>query len=109
MGDEGIAMIAAYPTTNYTTEGILTALGYPDALTAARQQARMMLLGRLARYQVVIQQFERRWGCTLDEMRVRHNQENQEDFGADDDYLDWQWYLDAAKTVQGQLSALAAN
>ena len=57
MEDEGIAMIAAYQATNYTTEEILTALGYPDALTAARQQARMMLLGRLARYQAVVQQF----------------------------------------------------
>ena len=109
MEDEGIAMIAAYQATNYTTEEILTALGYPDALTAARQQARMMLLGRLARYQAVVQQFERRWGCTLDEMRERYNLENQEDFATDDDYLDWQWYIDAAKTVQSQLSALAAN
>ena len=102
-------MIAAYQTTTYTTEDILIALGYPDALTAARQQARMMLLGRLARYQAVVQQFEQRWGCTLDEMRARYNLENQEDFTTDDDYLDWQWYIDAANTVQGQLSALAAN
>ena len=42
-------------------------------------------------------------------MRVRYNMENQEDFATDDDYLDWQWYIDAAQTVQGQLSALAAN
>ena len=56
----------------------MTALGYPDTLAAARQQARMMLLGRLARYQALVQQFERRWGCTLDDMRARYNLENQE-------------------------------
>ncbi len=96
-------------TTNYTTEGILTALGYPDPLAAARQQARMMLLGRLARYQTLVQQFERKWGCTLDEMRVRYALESQEDFKVDDDTLDWQWYADAVQSVQGQLSALAAS
>lgn len=96
-------------TTHYTTEGILTALGYPDPLAAARQQARMMLLGHLARYQATVQQFERRWGCTLGEMRVRYSLEGQEDFEGDDDYLDWQWYADAAEAVQSQLTTLAAG
>ena len=96
-------------TPTYTTEGILTALGYPDPLVAARQQARMMLLGRLARYQTLVQQFERRWGCTLDEMRMRYELEGQEDFKADDDYLDWQWYADALEAVQSQLMTLAAS
>ena len=96
-------------TTNYTTEDILIALGYPDPLAAACQQARMMLLGRLARYQTMIQQFERRWGCTLEDMRVRYNLEGQENFEADDDYVDWQWYADAVASVQSQLAMLAAS
>lgn len=96
-------------TTNHTTEDILIALGYPDPLAAARQQARMILLGRLARYQATIQQFERRWGCTLEDMRVRYNLEGQENFEADDDYVDWQWYTDALASVQGQLTLLTAS
>ena len=43
-------------TKSYTTGSVLAALGYPDPLVAARQQARMILLGRLARYQAAIQQ-----------------------------------------------------
>ena len=65
----------------------------------------MMLLGRLAHYQTLVQQFERKWGCTLDEMQVRYALEGQEDFKVDDDILDWQWYTDAVQAVQGQLSA----
>jgi hypothetical protein len=87
----------------------LAALGYPDPLLAARQQARMLLLGRLSRYQALIQQFERKWGCTLDEMEVRYKMEGQETFEVDDDYLDWRWYADAADIVQAQLMAIAAH
>jgi len=50
---------------SYTTESILATLGYPDPLIAARQHARMILLGRLARYQAAIHQLEVKWGCTL--------------------------------------------
>jgi hypothetical protein len=52
---------------SYTTGSVLAALGYPDPLVAARQQARMILLGRLARYQAAIQQLESQWerSCAL--------------------------------------------
>ncbi len=95
--------------TNYTTEAILATLGYPEPLAAARQQARMMLLGRLTRFQTGVQQHERTWGCSLEEMRARYEQPGQEDFAVDDAYLEWQWYADAVGTIQAQLAALAAR
>ena len=54
-------------TKSYTTGSVLAALRYPDPLVAARQQARMILLGRLARYQAAIQQLESQWerSCAL--------------------------------------------
>lgn len=104
MRNGGIAVQAI--KTGYTTESILTSLGYPDLLSAARQQARMMLLGRLARYQALIQQFEYTWGCTLDEMRTRYEKQGEEVYEVDDDYLTWQWVEDAATAIEGQLSAL---
>ena len=98
-----------YATTNYTTEGILIALGYPDTLTAARQQARVMLLGRLARFQAAVQQYEQTWDCTLEDMRQRYEASGREDSEVDNTYLDWQWYADALDTVRAQLSAIAAG
>jgi hypothetical protein len=92
---------------SYTTESILASLGYPDPLAAARQHARMILLGRLARYQAALRQFEVKWGCTLEELRARYTAEGREDFAADDDYLQWQWYADAADTVNAQLAAIS--
>lgn len=96
-------------TKSYTTESVLTALGYPDPLVAARQQARMILLGRLARYQAAIRQLEAKWGCTLEELRARYTAQGSEDFAADDDYLQWQWYADAIENVKAQLAAISES
>jgi len=94
---------------SYTVEDILTTLGYPDPLAAARQQARMILLGRLAHYQVAIQQLEARWGCTLEQARTRYTAQGSENFAADDDYLQWQWYADAIEMVNAQLAAISES
>ena len=95
------------PVRSYTTESILATLGYPDPLVAACQHARMILLGRLARYQVAIQELEAKWGCTLEDLRARYTAQGSEDFAADDDYLQWQWYADAVETVNAQLDAIS--
>lgn len=95
--------------TFYTTETILASLGYPDPLVAARQHARMILLGRQARYQAVMRQMEAKWGCGLADLRARYLAHAQEDFAADDDYLQWQWYADAAQAVESQLATLAGS
>ena len=95
------------PVKSYTTESIFAALGYPDPLAAARQHARMILLGRLARYQAAIRELEVKWDCTLEELRARYTAHGSEDFAADDDYLQWQWYADAVETVNAQLAALS--
>jgi len=92
---------------SYTGESILASLGYPDPLVAARQHARMILLGRQARYQAAMRQMEAKWGCKLADLRARYLARAQEDFAADDDYLQWQWYADAAQAAESQLATLA--
>lgn len=39
---------------SHTADSIFTSLGYPDPMVAARQQARVILLGRKSRYQAEI-------------------------------------------------------
>lgn len=92
---------------SYTTENVLTSLGYKDALTAARQQARMLLLGRKAHYEASIQQIEARWECPMEELRHQYEVIESEHFEADDDYLQWRWYQDALETVKDQLKSVA--
>ena len=94
-------------TQTYTTEKIFTALGYPDPMVAARQQARMILLGRRSRYQAEIQKIKGKWDCTLEEMRQHYTVRGSEDFDADDDYMQWQWHADAVKAIDDQLAVLA--
>jgi hypothetical protein len=92
---------------SYTTESILATLGYSDPLVAARQHARMILLGRLARYQAAIRELEVKWGCTLEDLRARYIAQGSEDFEADDDYLQWQWYADAVEAINAQLAVIS--
>ena len=94
---------------SYTVESILASLGYPDPLVAACQYARMVLLGRLARYQAAMRQLEVQWSCTPAELRTCYTSQGSEDFSADDDYLQWQWYADAVETINDQLAALSES
>jgi len=98
-------MMQAYSKT-YTTQTILTSLGFSDPMDAARQQARMILLGRRARYESEMSKFEREWGKSLEEMRERYLATGAEDAAVDDDYLTWQWYADAKKIIDEQLDVL---
>jgi hypothetical protein len=43
----------------------------------------------------------------LGELRTRYLARGSEDFAADDDYVQWQWYADAAQMIEAQLTALA--
>ena len=76
-------------------------------MVAARQQARMILLGRRSRYQVEIQKMETKWNCALEEMHQRYTAQGSENFDADDDYVQWQWYADAIEALDAQLAVLA--
>lgn len=93
-------------THTYTTEEVLKSLGYSDPLVAARQQARMILLGRLSRYETAVQQLKTEWDCSLDELKTRYQTEGNEDSAADDAYIEWQWYAEAIETIKAQLDAL---
>jgi hypothetical protein len=90
-----------------TAVEVLASLGYADPMDAARQQARMILLGRLARYQALVRQMEAKWRCSLAEMRREYDAQGRESFEADDDYLQWQWSSDALEHIEAQIAALS--
>jgi len=50
---------------------------------------------------------EAKWDCTLEDLRARYIALGSEDFEADDDYLQWQWYADAVETVNAQLAVIS--
>ena len=41
-------------------------------------------------------------------MRQRYTARDSEDFDTDDDYVQWQWYVDAIEAIDVQLAVLAA-
>lgn len=90
----------------FTAEQVITSLGYSDTMDAARQQARMILLGRLSRYEAAIRRLEAQWGSSLGEMKMKYEVRGKENAETDDSYLDWQWYSDAIETVNAQLATI---
>ena len=93
----------------YTTESILKSLGYPDPMEAARQQARIILLGRLAHYSSARQQLERKWKRPLSQMRDQYEMTGQEDMDLDDDFVTWQWYSEAIAQIESQLNVITTQ
>lgn len=100
-------MLAAAHT--YQVERILSDLGFPDPLLAARQHARMILIGRLARYEAAMQHLASLWPGSIEDLQHAYQRQGQEDFAADDTYLEWKWYADAAEAVKAQLIILTAS
>jgi hypothetical protein len=96
-------------TNTDTSEKIIQSLGYRDPMDAARQQARMILLGRRSRYEAEIKKLEGKWRSSLDEMRARYQEIGNENFELDDDFLTWQWYEDAIEHIDSQLAVLAGE
>lgn len=94
-------------TDSMTVQDVLTSLGFADPLVAARQQAQMILLGRLSRYEAEVRQMEEKWGVSLSEMERRYNEVGSEDAETDDDYLMWRWYAEAADSVRSKLLVVA--
>ncbi len=90
-----------------TAQDVLTSLGFPDPMDAARQQARMILLGRRARYEAEMKRLEKKWGRSLEAMRQLYLKPGVEHAEMDEDYLTWQWYADAKQTVEEQLAVLS--
>lgn len=64
------------------------------------------LLVKMVRYQFAIQQLETKWNCKFEELETRYTLEGTEDFDADDDYLLWQWYMNAIYTIKPQIQEL---
>ena len=62
------------------------------------------LSDRLARYQAEVQQFQDKWGVTLEEMAARYHAVGVENPEVDDDYLQWRWYAEAVASIQSQLT-----
>ena len=42
-------------------------------------------------------------------MRARYAAQGSEDFAADDDYLQWQWFSDALEIVENQSDVITAG
>lgn len=66
--------------------------GMKDEMDFLRQSAYWTVLGKVAKYRAEIRFFESKYNCTFEEFENRlHSQNEEEDFEAEDDYLDWKY------------------
>lgn len=49
------------------------------------------------------------WPGSIEDLQHAYLRQGQEDFVADDTYLEWKWYADAAEAVKAQLIVLTAS
>jgi len=96
-------------TATTTPEEILASLGYEDPMAAARQQARMILLGRRAHYEAEMKRLEEKWQSNMEELISRYDAVGEENFELDDDILSWRWYAEAIERIDNQLAILSGE
>ena len=75
-----------------TIRAVALDAGTKDEIDFLRQSAYWVILGKLAKYEAEMRQFESKYACTFEEFENRlHSQDDTEDFEAEDDYLDWRY------------------
>ena len=79
-----------------TSREIINQLGFKDIKAFIKNQALMMLLAKLDKYESEERFFERKYGMSFEEFQKRVQElKNDENFEEDDDYLDWRFAKEA--------------
>ncbi|MBN1905393.1 MAG: hypothetical protein JW927_09870 [Deltaproteobacteria bacterium] len=83
-----------------TSEAIITQLGYKDIKSFIKNQALMIILAKLDKYESENSFFEKKYLMTFDEFQKKiQAQEKRENFEEEDDYLDWRFVREALESL----------
>jgi len=90
-----------------TSEAILAQLGFKDLKSFVKNQALLLILAKIDKYQAEDKLFETKYKMDFDEFRRNiENLKNQEVFKHDDDYLDWRYARESLERLKTQKQAL---
>lgn len=75
-----------------TIQSIITKLGFKSVEEAASHHARLILLGKISKYEAEYNFFKKKYNCEFKEFEQKINSMvNEEDFEMEDDLMDWQF------------------
>ncbi|MFO8088909.1 MAG: hypothetical protein R6U13_03665 [Desulfatiglandaceae bacterium] len=85
------------------TEAIIAQFGFKDLKSFIKNQALLMLLAKIEKFEAENKRFERKHHCSFDVFQKKMEQMlGIEDFEKDDDYLDWRFAVEAKNRLQRQ-------
>lgn len=90
-----------------TSEGIITQLGFKDIKAFIKNQALIMMLAKLDKYESENNFFERKYRMSFEDFQRKIEElKDDEDFEEDNDYLDWRFAKEAINGLRKQKQEL---
>ncbi len=78
------------------SEAIVTQLGFKDLKSFVKNQASLMLMARIEKYEAENKRFEAKYHMPFKSFQAKvEGLQNEEVFTEDDDYLDWRFAKEA--------------
>jgi hypothetical protein len=88
-------------TLKATIDEILKEAGISSEVEALKNQAWMITLAKIEKYQAEINQYQKKYNINFEGFKKQLlNRRNEEDFEQEDDYLDWRFAQEALKIWQ---------
>ena len=85
------------------SESIVTQLGFKDLKSFVKNQASLMLMARIEKYEAENKRFEAKYHMPFKSFQAKvEGLQNEEVFTEDDDYLDWRFAKEAIDRLVSQ-------
>ena len=85
---------------------ILSQLGFASVEKAASQHAKLILMGKISKYQAEDNFFKNKYKTDFEKFSRQVNESTVENIEQDDDLLDWEFAVTALKKLQRDLEVL---
>jgi len=90
-----------------TSEAILAQLGFKDIKSFVKNQALLLMLAKIEKYQAEDRLFEKKYKTNFEGLEEKiKNLRNEEVFEQEDDYLDWRYARESLDRLKRQKQAL---
>jgi hypothetical protein len=90
-----------------TSESIVSQLGFKDLRSFIKNQALLMLLAKIEKYEAENRRFEEKYHMDFERFQKKiEGLREEEDFLEEDDYLDWRFAKEALKSLRVQRQTL---
>ena len=89
------------------SEGIINQLGFKDIKSFIKNQAVLMMMAKIDKYESEDKCFERKHKMSFEDFRNKIEEtKEKEDFEEEDDYLDWRFAKEVLEGLRRQKQAL---